>query len=54
MFDAQSLSIAQIKQSVEQGDAAQSSESMVPAERLQRIREQRTRLAGFDLVGRTA
>lgn len=50
MFDAQTLSAAQIKSSLAGSDTAKRVE-LVPAERAQRIQEQKTRLAGMELTG---
>ena len=50
MFDAQTLSAAQVKHVLAGNGAAKKAE-LVPAERSQRIREQKTRLSGFELTG---
>ena len=49
-FDAQTLSAAQVKHILAGSEAAKKAE-LVPAERTQRIQDQRNRLAGMDLTG---
>ena len=49
-FDAQTLSAAQVKHALAGTDAGRKAE-LVPAERAQRITDQKTRLAGMDLTG---
>jgi hypothetical protein len=50
MFDAQTLCAAQVKHILAGTEAARTAE-LVPAERAQRIEEQRARLAGVELTG---
>ena len=50
MFDAQTLSAAQVKHVLAGSDAAKKAE-LVPAERAQRIQAQREKLSGMDLTG---
>ena len=49
MFEAQTLSVAQIKASIE--TEGETKVELAPAERAQRIAAQKRRLAGFDLTG---
>ena len=50
MFDAQTLSAAQVKHVLSGSEAAKKAE-LVPAERAQRIQDQKVRLAGMELSG---
>ena len=50
MFDAQTLSAAQVKHILAGNEAARKAE-LVPAERAQRIQNQKERLAGMELTG---
>lgn len=50
MFDAQTLSAAQVKHVLAGSDAAKKAE-LVPAERAQRIQAQREKLSGMELTG---
>ena len=50
MFDAQTLSAAQVKHVLAGSDAAKRAE-LVPAERAQRIQAQREKLSGMELTG---
>ena len=49
-FDAQTLSAAQVKHALAGTDAGRKAE-LVPAERAQRILDQKTKMAGMDLTG---
>ena len=50
VFESQTMSIHQVKMALENTESSKKPE-LVPAERHARIREQKTRLAGYDLTG---